>query len=95
MIRLILMLVFFIYIYCCKHKDPKNIYLKTKGYIEVPDVETNKSKLVKLFNQDQIYEQIRTMYVSEIFVHLKKVVRLLKDIREVRNLSFIFILLHE
>jgi hypothetical protein len=65
--------------------------LKSKGYIEVPDVETNKSKLVKLFNQDQIYEQIRTMYVSEIFVHLKKAVRLLKDIREVKCIWFIFI----
>ncbi|RNA37684.1 vacuolar sorting-associated 33B [Brachionus plicatilis] len=51
------------------------------GYIEhIPD--EIKRKIVKLSNNDKIFENIRGMHISEIFSHLKKFLADLKNVHE-------------
>jgi hypothetical protein len=49
------------------------------------DQQQNKTKRVKLSNEDRIFEEIRTMHVSEVFSHLKNIVSNMKNVYEKRN----------
>ena len=49
------------------------------------DQQQNKTKRVKLSNEDRIFEEIRTMHVSEVFGHLKNIVSNMKNVYEKRN----------
>lgn len=55
-----------------------------KGFIELPTNDPNKTRRVKLSNDDKVFEEIRTMHVSEVFSHLKSVVAEMKNVHEVK-----------
>ena len=50
----------------------------------MPTNDPNKTRRVKLSNDDKVFEEIRTMHVSEVFSHLKSVVAEMKNVHEVK-----------
>lgn len=65
------------------YEDLINEHFKLNvGFIEQIPKEI-KNKIVKLSNNDKIFENIRGMHISEIFSHLKKFLVSLKNIQEV------------
>lgn len=57
----------------------------TAGYIDIPETENTKKKRIKLTNDDKVFEQIRSMHVSEVFVYLKNRISYLNEVQGKRN----------
>jgi len=58
------------------------------GYVDIPEEGTNKKKRIKLSNDDKVFEQIRSMHVSEVFGHLKNIVSHLNEVNNVNSYYF-------
>jgi hypothetical protein len=58
------------------------------GYVDIPEAtDTSKKKRIKLSNDDKVFEQIRSMHVSEVFGHLKNIVSHLNEVNNVITLG--------
>lgn len=55
------------------------------GYVDLPEIEGSKKKRIKLSNDDKVFEQIRTMHISEVFGYLKNIVNYLNEVKDKRN----------